>query len=136
RETLANHPLLRAHLDASPGLEPQWIELADWLPVIDWDQAGIPLRFPAGEAIDLGRETGLRLWVRVGSGRSTLTAQFHHACVDGAGTTQFLGELLAHYASLTGGAPVSNRTVAREPQLLRRRGQFTAPTAVRVSLLR
>ncbi len=67
-QALANHPLLRSHLDTSPGLEPQWIELAEWLPPIDWDQAGVPLRFSSGEGIDLGRDTGLRLWVRTGSG--------------------------------------------------------------------
>jgi hypothetical protein len=110
--------------------------LAEWLPPIDWDRAGVPLRFPAGEAIDLGRDTGLRLWVRTGSGRSTLTAQFHHACVDGAGTTQFLGEFLARYAARTGGAPVPSRAVALDPHALCRRGQFTASTAEKVSLFR
>ncbi len=136
RETLANHPLLRSHLDASPGLDPQWIELAEWLPPIDWDQAGVPLRFPSGEAIDLTRDTGLRLWVRTGSGRSTLTAQFHHASVDGAGTTQFFGELLGRYAARIGGLPVPSRPVALDPQSLRRRGTFTAPMAEKVSLAR
>src|SRR5262245_65459356 len=40
REALVNHPLLRSYLDMSSGLPPQWVESAEWLPSIDWVQAG------------------------------------------------------------------------------------------------
>jgi len=134
RDTLAQHPLLRAHLDTSSGREPQWIEAPEWLPAIDWDVTGTPARFPIGTSLDLRRETGLRMSVRVGPERSTLTAQFHHACADGAGTTQFLGELLARYATLTGGSPPPNRLPVRDPATLRRRGEFAVPKTEPVSL--
>lgn len=134
RDTLAEHPLLRAHVDSSSGREPQWIEAPQWIPAIDWDVTGTPARYPIGTLIDLHRETGLRMSVRVGPDRSTLVAQFHHACVDGAGTTQFLGELLDRYSTLTGGSPPPNGFPVRDPATLRRRGQFAAPTTEPVSL--
>lgn len=66
-------------------------------PAIDWGHIDEPIRFSDDSNIDLRHEPGLRLYVRVGRGRSRFVAEFHHACCDGFGATQFITDLFAGY---------------------------------------
>lgn len=66
-------------------------------PTIDWGHVDEPIRFSDDSKIDLHHEPGLRLYVRVGRGRSRFVAEFHHACCDGFGATQFITDLFAGY---------------------------------------
>lgn len=100
-EARGRHPLLCARIEHRPRRGPCW-ELADEVsPFLDWDDAGVPLRHPAGEAMDLTSEAGLRLWVRQDTGTASVILQFHHACCDGLGGLQFAGDLLAAYGIRT-----------------------------------
>jgi hypothetical protein len=97
-EALARHPLLGALVDRS-ARRPCWILSGARRPPLDFDDLAAPLRCPRGEAIDLAREPGLRLWVRQGDGGAEVTGQFHHACCDAIGALSFLGDVLAGYAA-------------------------------------
>jgi hypothetical protein len=99
---LARHPLLRSHRKPAKRGLPCWVLSECTMPIVDWGPPNEPLHLPSGEPIDLANEVGLRIWVRVGDGRSTITFQFHHACCDGIGSYRFLGDLLALYGKLTG----------------------------------
>jgi hypothetical protein len=97
-EALARHPLLVALVEGSSRRRPRWVSSGARRPPLDWGGLAAPLRCPRGEAIDLAREPGLRLWVRQGDGRAEVTGQFHHACCDGIGGLVFFGDVLACYA--------------------------------------
>ena len=98
-EALARHPLLVSHILPAKGNVPCWVSANGQMPPVDWGDEHLPVNCPNGEAIDLRREVGLRIWIRQGPDRTRLIAQFHHACCDGAGAYQFLGDLLALYAA-------------------------------------
>jgi hypothetical protein len=94
-EALARHLLLNSVLERR-GTRNYWVP-SDVQPAIDWGQIDDPIRFSDDSRIDLSRETGLRLYVRVGRGQSRFIAEFHHACCDGFGATQFITDLFAGY---------------------------------------
>jgi hypothetical protein len=99
-EAVARHPLLVSHILPAKGKVPCWVSANGQMPVVDWkDEHDLPFSCPDGEGIDLRQEVGLRIWVRQGSERTRLITQFHHACCDGVGAYQFLGDLLALYSA-------------------------------------
>lgn len=123
-ESVARHPLLGSLVHRGWAGRPFWQVARDQAPAIDWGERGEPLRFASGEAVDLKREVGLRLWVRQGGGRATLTAQFHHACCDGLGALRFLGDVLAGYANRVASAGPTAEPEPVEAGALRDRADF------------
>ena len=122
-DALSRHPLLCAVVRDLPKTGRVWMPAEGAMPPIDWNVPTIPLTCPRGEAIDLQRETGLRIWVRQGSGAARMTVQFHHACCDGLHAFRFVGDTLAAYAARI--SPGASRTPlpAFDPASLLRRGQ-------------
>jgi len=51
--------------------------------------------------INLFAETGVRAWGEVSDSETEFTLQFHHACCDGIGASQFLEDIAVCYARLT-----------------------------------
>jgi len=98
-ESLARHPLLASHIRPAKRNVPCWVPAEGKLPPVDWGDERKPAHCPHGEGIDLEREVGLRIWIRQGAERVRLITQFHHACCDGVGAYQFLGDLLAIYSA-------------------------------------
>jgi len=98
---LKRHPLLMSTISQVRGRGWCWTPVANPAPQMTWDETGEPLRGPEEERIDLTREIGLRVWVNWSSQRSELVFQFHHACTDGLGGVQLIGDLLAHYGQMT-----------------------------------
>ncbi len=98
-EALARHPLLVSHILPGKRKIPCWVSANGQMPAVNWGDGDLPLDYANGEGIDLGHEVGLRIWVRQEPGRARLITQFHHACCDGVGAYQFLGDLLALYAA-------------------------------------
>jgi hypothetical protein len=100
-ETLQGHPLLTARITGQATCRTSrlsWVGTKNAAPWIDWQPAGIPLSFPAGQQhLDLSTEAGLRLWLREDADTTELTAQLHHACCDGLGTVHFIETLLERY---------------------------------------
>ncbi len=101
------HPLLRA-LVAYDGDRPkQWVECHDPRYPID-GQAGSAASSGDYEQvippIDLRRQSGLRFQLRREAEGDALCVEFHHACTDGLGAVQFVGDLLAAYGTEAGAA--------------------------------
>lgn len=95
--TLERHPLLKALIDSPQFRSPRWLDGEGLRPWLDWAAEDEPLEFNDQEYIDLTREPGFRVWVRQGPETATLTFQFHHACTDGIGAMQVLGDLIKSY---------------------------------------
>ena len=100
--SLSRHPLLTALIGPAKGGKDCWIKADDLKPFLNWGQLNDPIKFPAGEFIDLRKETGLRIFVRHDDKNAVVTAQFHHAVCDGIGSYHYLGDLLYEYAIRTG----------------------------------
>ena len=95
---LARHPLLASLLADDGGGGLQWVAGPGVPPPVSFARAGCELDFPEGRQIDLRRRIGVRVWVRSdGADEWTLWLQFHHACCDGLGAMQFVGDVLAAY---------------------------------------
>ena len=137
-EALVRHPLFCALLERLPRKGLCWVASAGLMPSLDWNAYDAPLECPAGEAIDPTREVGLRIWVRQSGGRAKVTFQLQHACSDGLGTFQFIGDLLAAYGIRT--ASAASATVPPLADLqsasLRGRGEFETDLPQQVSSLR
>ena len=138
-EALQRHPLLRACIETGRGGQPFWVAAKVTRPQGDWGAEHEAIVCPHGEAVDLTKEIGLRVWVRQGLERATVMMQFHHACCDGTGAYRFIGDILACYGirtTTTGQKPVLG---ALDAQLLRTRKQRSldvAATPARRGLLR
>jgi hypothetical protein len=135
-EAVARNPLLRARVEHCGRLGPCFVDAGEARPLLDWAAEGRPIRFPHGEAIDLSREVGLRLWVRQGDGRATLTTQFHHCCCDGMGAGRFIGDLFVAYGMRTAHGNQRPQFHPLEFHRLRTRGQFPFEPPEPVSLPR
>ncbi len=122
-EAIQRHPLLHARVDDS-GRLPRWVSAASEAPCLDWGPGGAPLAYPAGGALDLRKQTGLRTWVRSGSESARVVFEFHHACCDGLAGLQFVQDFLGLYRAASGGEPASLRLL--EPNVLRQRGAIAS----------
>lgn len=96
-EACRRHPLLNSLVRRMRLWRWHWIGPHGRHPELDWGGWEQPVRFPEDDGIDLKREVGLRLFVRVGRNQSKVVAQFHHACCDGYGAIQFLADLYTAY---------------------------------------
>jgi hypothetical protein len=98
---LYRHPLLVARIGPAKNKSVCWLKPDGTQPQVDIAPLGTPINPRDGEWIDLKKEVGLRVWLRVGANRTIANFQFHHACCDGIGAYRFLGDLLAFYAART-----------------------------------
>lgn len=98
---IRRHPLLMSRVANVRDRGSCWIPVADPRPQLNWTENGETLREPDRERIDLASEIGLRVWISWKPTESELFFQFHHACTDGLGGVQFIGDLLAHYGQQT-----------------------------------
>lgn len=121
-DALDRHPLLRSHIRRGERNDWHWVEASDPQPFFSWEKLGAPLDFPDGKQIDLTQTVGLRIWVRIGAGRTELLLQVAHACCDGLGVMQFLEDLLAAYHRHTTGEQVA--LAPRDAERIALRGRF------------
>src|SRR6056297_1094968 len=119
---LERHPLLQAIVGPAKGNRDCWITAPNPQVMIDWADWEVPVGIPNGEAINLRKQVGLRIWVRTKQQRSMLTLQFHHAAADGIGAYQFIGDWLWYYAERVG-QPVTQPLPPNDAKALRRRGK-------------
>ena len=98
---LDRHPLLTCFVQRCAGAGLCWVPSREHRPQLDWADDNRPLTCPTQEHIDLTREHGLRIWVRREQTQARVSFQFHHACCDGLGAVQFIGDLLAAYGQRT-----------------------------------
>ncbi len=120
------HPLLTAVIEGRPKdrtKQLSWHFRPGQLPYLDFGTAEQGLRYPegAGASIDLGREGGLRVFVRQGPRRATIFLQLHHAATDALGATRYFEDLLGFYGDAAR-SPETLPTVT--PERLKSRGVF------------
>lgn len=123
-DACARHLLLCARIRRRSRREPRWELVGQITPYLDWDDASVPWRCPAGEAIDLTAEAGLRVWVRQGPETASVMLLFHHACCDGIGALQFAGDLLAAYGIRTAAGGSQPELLRLDASRLSARGDF------------
>ena len=96
-EAFHRHPLLHCHVKQING-KPNWIWSKNDFPETDWDVDHWKSAEPWKKSIDLAHETGLRVWGEQFTNHAELTLQYHHACCDGIGASQFLQDVAIGYA--------------------------------------
>lgn len=94
---LRRHPLFIALIERRTWRRPRWVCAGSMRPRVHWTGIDRPLEFSDDEGIDITRETGMRLHVQVGDGRSRITVLVHHACSDAYGALEFLLDLVTGY---------------------------------------
>jgi hypothetical protein len=99
-EAIRRHPLLGCRVERRTGRyrwvwSPEAVSRAELNPDV-W-RAAKPWMRP----INLTIETGLRAWGEVTDTEAEITLQFHHACCDGIGASQFLEDIAVCYARWT-----------------------------------
>ncbi len=100
-DALERHPLLRCIVRAGRFWEQTSIQPSmEWL---TWGEKIVP---EGGERIDLSQVPGLRVWMHEGKEQVRLLVQFHHACCDGVGSLQFLGDWFLAYHGRCGNEDV------------------------------
>jgi NRPS condensation-like uncharacterized protein len=105
-ELIDSHPLLKCTISEIPGTgwcwTPQTSEMTqNCLEWTDEDETSVAEFVPFVRVIDIKSQTGLQVVVRASSTKSRLFLYIHHACCDGIGGMQILGELLARYGQKT-----------------------------------
>ena len=96
-EAFRRHPLLHAHVVKS-GRHLQWVWAGGEYPEADWNAERWKQEQPWQQSIDLTEDTGIRVWGEQRNEFAELTLQFHHACCDGIGASQFLQDIAVCYA--------------------------------------
>lgn len=115
------HPLTRAILKRCGLRTWQWHLAGNQQPrVAAWPESFTSPAWP--RPLNLEQEPGIRGYVRQTEAKATLCFQFHHACCDGVGAFQWLGDVLAFYGIETGG-PETPRVVPVDLQRLVHRGR-------------
>ncbi|MCA9050248.1 MAG: hypothetical protein KDA89_16045 [Planctomycetaceae bacterium] len=97
---ILRHPLLCSRVERCSGRycwvwSPESVALAELNPDV-WRTAK-----PWLQPINLRAETGVRAWGEVTDKETEITLQFHHACCDGIGASQFLEDIAVCYARRT-----------------------------------
>lgn len=115
------HPLLNCTVSEIAGRGWCWTPMTpklseEFLEWTDGDEASVAEFVPQVRAIDLTLNTGLQVVVRASPTSARLFLYIHHACCDGIGGMQILGELFARYGQKTA-PPDAKRPVFNQPQL-------------------
>ncbi|MDG2391197.1 MAG: hypothetical protein P8M30_17965 [Planctomycetaceae bacterium] len=91
---------------------------------LDWNLS--PSAPPAKPAqIIISQVPGIKIWVRKSGDEFLVVWQFHHACCDGIGSLQFIGDVFAHYGIETAEEAQTRPTLQDlSPELLKQRGDL------------
>ncbi len=134
RESLAelqiSHPLLDCRVEKLRGRGWCWVRQTEPAELLDWhstDHARVVEFVPTVRTISLTHERGIFVDVRAAAECATVTLFLHHACCDGIGALQLIGELFARYGKKTAG-PDSKHPEFEPPDadVLRQRENYDA----------
>ncbi|QDU28026.1 acyltransferase PapA5 [Anatilimnocola aggregata] len=132
---VARTPFLSARLQTTSRGRSTWQIDQTVAPVVKWVDGEWPLDTASLNTIDLRNEPGIRTWVGQWQGLTRVVMQIHHACVDGVGSCQFVGDLVTAYArELERGVGHELRPI--EPATLEYRLKIERPAGPRPSLWR
>lgn len=124
---IRRHPLLQAFVRPARRGRFEWVaaDSADGAGgILKWLPSDKPLSLSVPWQIDLGREVGMRVFLRESGEYTEMMLENHHCCCDATGVAAFLTDMLEAYAQTV--APVGPTTdrPATDPQRLRLRGRF------------
>lgn len=123
----SRHPLSVATVESGWWGRRYWTLDKNQQPAILWTAGGaVPAEWHRPP--DLTREAGVRVLVEQREGEATITLQFHHSVCDGVASGQWMEDVLAWYARLTGPEEAAPVPVEIQPERLidRRRHRGTA----------
>ncbi|MBD3671923.1 MAG: hypothetical protein HUJ26_00220 [Planctomycetaceae bacterium] len=91
---------------------------------LDWDLSEAASS-PQPSPVNLSQTPGIRVWARQCERGVLVVWQFHHACSDGIGSLQFIGDVFAHYGILTvEEGQTAPKLQTLDPDLLKQRGKL------------
>ena len=99
---LARHPLLTAIVQSGKDGRAYWTPCLDFVPAVHCLNQEPAEEFPSANRLDIHGRPGLQVSMVLGSERSDLVLQFHHAACDGVGALDFTTDLLTAYANALG----------------------------------
>jgi hypothetical protein len=99
---LARHPLLTAIVQADKNVNAHWIPCRDFVPTVRCLEEEPAEAFPPADRLDIHVRPGIQVSAVLGTERSDLILQFHHAVCDGVGALDFTTDLLTAYANTVG----------------------------------
>lgn len=103
QELIPAHPLLGCRVEKRSGKGWCWVPFETVPEVLNWnagDEAVTEI-IPLVERIDLLKEPGIRVRAIAAPTRARIVIHLHHACCDGIGALQLVGELFARYGQKT-----------------------------------
>ena len=104
RELLTSQPLLDCCVKKLRGKGWCWVRQTESAELLDWhstDHASVAAFVPEVRIISLQRNRGIFVDVRAATDCATVTLYLHHACCDGIGALQLIGELFSRYGQKT-----------------------------------
>jgi hypothetical protein len=135
-ETVERHPLLHALVDTQTKGGAAWVDAGPVGPTLIWLPADTVIDSTTANRMDLTRQPGFRVWVRQDADTADVTLAVHHACCDGIGLLQVLGDLLASYGLRTATGDARPVLAPLDVEQLLARGRFTVEIPEGVSRLR
>lgn len=123
---IARQPLLLSRI-AGTGMQRVWKRIGT-LPVLLWQPPGLTadqISRLEVDPIDIATSCGLRARIWEIEGGITILLDFHHACCDGQGARQFIGEWFGLYEQLLKHEPL--QLAPQEPERLKQRGYYRQP---------
>ncbi len=98
-QALHRHPLLCSRVELQNGV-PHWIWAPEFRQPIEWNKSEWIRKRPWAQPRDLRTHIGVEGWADTSGDETEMTLQFHHACCDGIGASQFLEDVAVGYAQL------------------------------------
>lgn len=116
-EAVQRHPFFACRVERRWGRK-FWVWAPESVVPINLDPTNWEQTRPWNRQIDLSKENGIRVWGRVTDSDAEITLQYHHACCDGIGASQFVDDLAAGYAQRTSSDNASIELRPLNPELL------------------
>ncbi|HRE99985.1 MAG TPA: hypothetical protein PLI18_05680 [Pirellulaceae bacterium] len=117
------HPLIASRLETDRRGRGTWV-IGSAPPKVEFVTCDGFDEPPVFEPMDLERDGGARVLVRESGDRSELWFLSHHACCDGLGGMQCIGDLLVLCDNLSRGRPTNRGLRTIDPSLLEKRSRF------------
>ncbi|MCA9034282.1 MAG: hypothetical protein KDA91_04075 [Planctomycetaceae bacterium] len=128
-DSIRDNPLLACLIADTADQGWSWVPLESHTPAVEWNHFAQTEDFSEVSAriIDLTQSAGLEVQVDATPNAARIVFHLHHACCDGIGALQFIGEVMARYGCFTAG-PDDKRPqfVPRNIEQLRLRNQFSS----------
>lgn len=133
-ELMEAHPLFRCRVQKIPGKGWCWTPIDICPDTLEWppgDAAAVTTCVPPVVSLNIRQKSGLHCKVIVEENNAVVVLYLHHACCDGLGALQVIGELFARYGQKTAapGAKMPEYEAVNSQVLLQRENYETGEAA-------